>query len=61
MSEPQVVDEAAVQSEVLTRHLAWERSMQAAVAQNLDEHRGQDHKVVMLREAKIVSPGPGQY
>ena len=60
MSEAQVVDEAAVEPEVLARHLAWQRSMQAAVACALDEHRGQGHKVVILREGKIVSLGPGQ-
>ncbi len=61
MSEAQVVDAAAVEPEVLARHLAWQRSMQAAVARNLDEHRGKGHAVVILREGKIVSLGPGQY
>ena len=61
MSEAQVVDVPTVDPDVLARHLAWQRSMQMAVARELDEHRGQGHTIVIMRDGKIVSLGPGQY
>lgn len=61
MSEAQVVDIPTVEPEVLARHLAWQRSMQVAVACELDEHRGPGHTVVILRDGKVVSLAPGQY
>ena len=61
MSEAQVVDVPTVDPDVLARHLAWQRSMQLAVACALDEHRRQGHAVVIMRDGKIVSLAPGQY
>ena len=61
MSEAQVVDVPTVEPEILARHLAWERSMQVAVARELAEHRGQGHTVVSMCNGRIVSLAPGQY
>jgi hypothetical protein len=61
VSETQVVDAMAVESEVLARHLEWEQSMKAAVARNLDEHRQHGHTVVIQSEGKIVSLTPDRY
>ena len=61
MSEAQVVEVPTVEPDVLARHLAWQRSMRAAVVRELDEHRGQGHTVVIMRDGQIVSLGPGQY
>ena len=49
------------QADRLERHLAWQRSLQAAVARALDEHRGLGHTVVIMRDGKVVSLAPGQY
>ena len=61
MSETQAVDIPTVDPDVLARHLAWQESMQMAVARDLDEHRAQRDTVVIMREGKIVSLRPGQY
>lgn len=61
MSETRIVDAAAVESEVLERHLAWQQSMQAAVARNLGEHRQCGHAIVVMRNETIVSLTPDQY
>ena len=61
VNEAQAVDIPTVDPGVLARHLAWQRSMQLAVACEFDEHRAQGDTVVIMSEGKIVSLGPGQY
>ena len=61
MSDTQVIDVRTVQTDRLARHLEWQWSMQAAVARALDEHRGQGHTIVVMRDDKIVTVAPGQY
>ena len=56
-----MIDILGSQHDRLARHLDWERSMQAAVARALDEHRGHGDAVVVMRDGKLVSLVPGQY
>ena len=61
VSEAHMIDILGSQHDRLARHLDWERSMQAAVARALDEHRGHGDAVVVMRDGKLVSLVPGQY
>ena len=61
VSQAQVTDIVDLDDDMVARHLEWQRAMQEAVAQALDEHRAKGHSIAVRREAKVVTLAPSQY